>query len=36
VDQIDYAMTWVIAHHPDTGSFSRVAHFGSVTDLYFH
>jgi hypothetical protein len=27
VDQIDYAMTWVIAHHPTTGSFSRVAHF---------
>jgi len=26
-DQIDYAMTWLIAHHPTTGAFSRVAHF---------
>ena len=26
-DQIDYAMTWLISHHPTTGSFSRVAHF---------
>jgi Helix-turn-helix domain len=26
-DQIDYAITWLIYHHPSTGSFSRVAHF---------
>src|SRR5262249_29242017 len=26
-DQIDYAITWLIAHHPTTGSFSRVAYF---------
>jgi hypothetical protein len=26
-DQIDYAMTWLVTHHPTTGSFSRVAHF---------
>ncbi len=27
LDQIDYAITWLIAHYPTTGSFSRVAHF---------
>ena len=26
-DQIDYAVNWLIAHHPATGSFTRVAHF---------
>jgi len=26
-DQIDYAVSWLIAHHPATGSFTRVAHF---------
>ena len=27
VDEIDYAITWLIQHHPGTGSFSRLAHF---------
>lgn len=26
-DQIDYAVSWLITHHPATGSFTRVAHF---------
>jgi len=27
VEEIDYAITWLVNRHPTTGSFSRVAHF---------
>jgi hypothetical protein len=27
LEQIDYAMNWLISRHPTTGSFSRVVHF---------
>jgi hypothetical protein len=27
VEEIDYAITWLIRHHPTTGSFSRLSHF---------
>src|SRR5262249_344252 len=27
VDEIDYAISWLLAHHPTTGSFSRLPHF---------
>jgi len=27
VEQIDYAISWLITHHPTTGSFSRLPHF---------
>jgi hypothetical protein len=26
-DQIEYGINWLLSHHPETGSFSRVAHF---------
>jgi hypothetical protein len=26
-EQIEYGINWLLAHHPGTGSFSRVAHF---------
>jgi len=27
VEEVDYAITWLIQHHPTTGSFSRLLHF---------
>jgi Helix-turn-helix domain len=27
VEEIDYTITWLITHHPTTGSFSRLPHF---------
>jgi hypothetical protein len=27
VEEVDYAITWLIRHHPMTGSFSRLSHF---------
>jgi hypothetical protein len=27
VEEVDYAITWLIQHHPATGSFSRLSHF---------
>jgi Helix-turn-helix domain len=27
VDEVDYAITWLVRHHPGTGSFSRLVHF---------
>ena len=27
VEEIDYAISWLITHHPTTGSFSRLPHF---------
>jgi len=27
VDEVDYAISWLVTHHPTTGSFSRLAHF---------
>jgi Helix-turn-helix domain len=27
VEEVDYAITWLIQHHPTTGSFSRLPHF---------
>jgi hypothetical protein len=27
VEEIDYTISWLIAHHPTTGSFSRLPHF---------
>jgi hypothetical protein len=27
VEEVDYAITWLIQHHPTTGAFSRLAHF---------
>ncbi len=27
VEEIDYAISWLIKHHPTTGSFSRLPHF---------
>jgi hypothetical protein len=27
VEEVDYAITWLIQHHPSTGSFSRLSHF---------
>jgi hypothetical protein len=27
VEEVDYAITWLIHHHPTTGSFSRLSHF---------
>jgi hypothetical protein len=27
VEEVDYAITWLIQHHPTTGSFSRLSHF---------
>jgi hypothetical protein len=27
VEEVDYALSWLIQHHPTTGSFSRLAHF---------
>ncbi len=27
IEEVDYAITWVVNRHPTTGSFSRVAHF---------
>ncbi|HEY5864038.1 MAG TPA: hypothetical protein VI542_00575, partial [Candidatus Tectomicrobia bacterium] len=27
VEEVDHAITWLIQHHPTTGSFSRVSHF---------
>lgn len=27
VEEVDYAITWLIRHHPTTGSFSRLSHF---------
>lgn len=26
-EEVDYAITWLIQHHPTTGSFSRLSHF---------
>jgi Arc/MetJ-type ribon-helix-helix transcriptional regulator len=27
VEEVDYAITWLIQHHPTTGSFARLSHF---------
>lgn len=27
IEEVDYAITWLIQHHPTTGSFSRPSHF---------
>ncbi len=27
IDEVDYAISWLVTHHPTTGSFSRLAHF---------
>jgi Helix-turn-helix domain len=27
VEEVDYAITWLIRHHPTTGAFSRLVHF---------
>jgi hypothetical protein len=27
VEEVDYTITWLIHHHPTTGSFSRLSHF---------
>lgn len=27
VEEVDYAISWLVTHHPTTGSFSRLAHF---------
>jgi len=27
VEEVDYAIIWLIQHHPTTGSFSRLSHF---------
>jgi hypothetical protein len=27
VEEMDYAISWLVTHHPTTGSFSRLAHF---------
>jgi hypothetical protein len=27
VEEVDYTITWLIQHHPATGSFSRLSHF---------
>jgi hypothetical protein len=27
VEEVDHAITWLIRHHPTTGSFSRLSHF---------
>ena len=27
VDEVDYAISWLITHHPTTGSFARLPHF---------
>jgi hypothetical protein len=27
VEEVDYAITWLIQHHPNTGSFARLSHF---------
>jgi hypothetical protein len=27
VEEVDYAISWLVMHHPTTGSFSRLAHF---------
>jgi hypothetical protein len=27
VEEVDYAITWLVRHHPTTGAFSRLVHF---------
>jgi hypothetical protein len=27
VEEVDYAIAWLVQHHPTTGSFSRLSHF---------
>jgi len=27
IDEVDYAISWLVTHHPTTGSFSRLVHF---------
>jgi hypothetical protein len=27
VEEVDYAITWLVQHHPTTGSFARLSHF---------